>query len=33
VLTRGTEVIEFSPTIELRRTLDVVTKNIGAGNA
>ncbi|MGH9085672.1 MAG: cupin domain-containing protein [Acidimicrobiales bacterium] len=28
VLTRGTEVIEFSPTVELRRTLDVVAKNM-----
>jgi hypothetical protein len=28
VLTRGTEVVEFSPTIELRRTLDVVAKNM-----
>ena len=33
VLTRGTEVVEFSPTIELRRTLDVVTKNMEAAGA
>ena len=31
VLTRGTEVIEFSPTVELRRTLDVVAKNMESG--
>jgi hypothetical protein len=32
VLTQGTEVVEFSPTIELRRTLEVVTQNMkGAG--
>ncbi len=33
VLTRGTEVIEFSPTMELRRTLEVVTKNMDAADA
>jgi hypothetical protein len=32
VLSAGTEVVEFSPTIELRRTLEVVAKNMeGAG--
>jgi hypothetical protein len=30
VLTRGTEVVEFSPTIELRRTLEVITNNMEA---
>lgn len=33
VLTRGTEVVEFSPTIELRRTLDVVTRNMEAAES
>jgi hypothetical protein len=33
VLTRGTEVVEFSPTIELRRTLDVVAKNMESAGA
>jgi hypothetical protein len=28
VLSKGTEVIEFSPTVELRRTLDVVARNM-----
>jgi hypothetical protein len=33
VLSRGTEVVEFSPTIELRRTLEVVAKNMDAAGA
>jgi len=33
VITRGTELVEFSPTIELRRTLDVVSRNMGAAQA
>lgn len=33
VLTKGTEVVEFSPTIELRRTLEIVTKNMDAAGA
>lgn len=28
VLSNGTEVVEFSPTVELRRTLDVVARNM-----
>jgi hypothetical protein len=28
VLSNGTEIIEFSPTVELQRTLDVVTRNM-----
>jgi hypothetical protein len=33
VLYAGTEVVEFSPTDELERTLDVVTKNMEAAGA
>ena len=28
VLHAGTELVEFSPTVELQKTMDVVTKNI-----
>jgi hypothetical protein len=31
VLYAGTEVVEFSPTAELQRTLEVVTRNMEAG--
>jgi hypothetical protein len=31
ILYAGTEVVEFSPTEELGRTMEVVTKNIGGG--
>lgn len=30
VLRKGTEVVEFSPTMELRRTLETVSKNMDA---
>jgi len=33
MLYAGTEVVEFSPTDELRRTLEVVTKNMEAAGA
>jgi hypothetical protein len=33
MLYAGTEVVEFSPTDELQRTLDVVTKNMEAAGA
>jgi hypothetical protein len=33
VLDAGTEVVEFSPTDELKRTLDVVTTNMQAAGA
>ena len=29
----GTEVVEFSPTVELQKTLEVVSKNMEAGVA
>ena len=28
ILYAGTEVVEFSPTVELRQTMEVVTKNM-----
>lgn len=28
----GTEVVEFSPTSDLKKTMEVVTKNLGAGS-
>ena len=33
VLYAGTEVVEFSPTDELKRTVEVVSKNMQAGSA
>lgn len=33
VLYAGTEIVEFSPTEELQRTMDVVTKNMEAAGA
>jgi len=33
VLYAGTEVVEFSPTDELQRTVEVVSKNMEAGGA
>ena len=33
VFTAGTEVIEFSPTAELEKTIEVVTRNLEAANA
>jgi mannose-6-phosphate isomerase-like protein (cupin superfamily) len=32
-LFKGTEIVEFSPTEELQRTIDVVTKNMEAAGA
>ena len=33
VLTAGTEIIEFSPTVELAKTIEVVMRNVEAANA
>lgn len=33
VLTAGTEIIEFSPTAELAKTIEVVMRNVEAANA
>lgn len=33
VLAEGTELVEFSPTLELRRTIEVVTRNMEAAEA
>jgi hypothetical protein len=33
ILFAGTEVVEFSPTAELRKTIEVVTRNMEAASA
>ena len=32
ILTAGTEVIEFSPSVELAKTIEVVTRNVEAAS-